>query len=382
MDFDLDEEQRAIVSTVKEFCERTVKPRAPELDRTGRFPSDTLAEMGKLGLLGPQVPLEFGGTELPAVTYACILEEIARACAATAVTYAVHTGVATYPLVEFGTPEQKREWLPRLASGETLGAFALSEPGVGSDPGGMEARAVRRGDEYVLSGTKAWITNGAYAGLFVVMAKTQPERRARGITAFLLSPRDAGVSMAKAEHKMGIRGSVTNVMNLDDVRIPAGRRLGEEGEGMRIALSALDASRVGIAAQGLGIARACLEESLAYAKERVAFGKPIGSFQAIQWKIADMATELEAARLLTLRAASLKDGGVRCTKEAAMAKLLASELAMKAAVQAVQIFGGNGYVTEFPVERYFRDAKVTTIYEGTSEIQRLVIARQLGLPTE
>lgn len=382
MDFSLTEEQHAIVATVREFCKRSVAPRARELDATGRFPSETLREMGALGLMGVAIPVEHGGAGLDSSTHALIMEEIARVCAATAVTWGVHTGVAAYPILDAGTESQKRRWLPTLASGEAIGAFALSEPGVGSDPGGMETRAVRRGDEYVLTGTKAWCTNGAHASTLIVMAKTAPEPRSRGISAFVLTPDMPGFSVGKAEHKMGIRGSDTRVLQLDEVPVPAENLLGKEGDGFKIAMRALDASRIGIAAQGVGVARACLEESLAYAKERQAFGRPIGSFEAIQWKLADMATEIDAARLLVLRAAWLRDNAQPFTKEASMAKLLATELAVKAAVQAVQVFGGNGYTTEFNVERYFRDAKVTTIYEGTSEIQKLVIAKQLGLPVE
>ncbi|HVL48115.1 MAG TPA: acyl-CoA dehydrogenase [Candidatus Thermoplasmatota archaeon] len=379
--FDLSEEQELIVKTVREFCEREVGPTAKRRDETAEFPHDILKKMAGLGLLGPVTPVEYGGAGLDARTYALIMEELSRWDAAVGVTYGVHTSVAVHPVVDAGSPEQMSRFLPKLASGERIGAFALSEPGAGSDPGGLATTAVRDGDHYVLNGTKTWCTNGHHAGHVIVMARTDPKAGNRGLSAFVVEPsKTPGFKPTSVEHKMGIRASVTSEIVLDNARVPAENLLGKEGDGFKLAMKALDASRIGIGAQGLGIARACLESSLAYAKEREQFGKPIGAFQAIQFYIADMATQVDAARFLVQRAAYLKDMGRPFTKEAAMAKLYATEVAQRAAITAVQIHGGNGYTTDYPVERYMRDAKVTTIYEGTSEIQHIVIARQLGLP--
>jgi alkylation response protein AidB-like acyl-CoA dehydrogenase len=395
--FDLSEEDRLIVKTVREFCEREVAPKAKERDEKRIFPRQELLKMAELGLLGPNIPVEHGGSALSAKTYALIMEEISRWDAAVGVTYGVHTSVAVYPLLEKGTPEQQAEAFPRLASGQRIGCFSLSEPSAGSDPGGLQATAIKEGDGYRVNGTKIWVTNGHEAGHVILIARTDPaagnraldapasasapqRSRTAGLSCFLLTdPFPKGFKLGATEHKMGIRGSVTSTFHLEDMWVPESARIGAEGDGFKLAMKALDPSRIGIAAQGLGIARASYEASLAYAKEREQFGKPIGSFQAIQWKIADMATRIEAARLLILRAADLKDRGLPFTKEAAMAKAYATELAQWASIEAVQIHGGNGYTTDYPVERYMRDAKITTIYEGTSEIQRVVIAKQLGL---
>lgn len=380
LDFDLSEEDRLILKTVREFCEKEVGPTAKERDEKRIFPRREMQKMAELGLLGPNIPEEFGGSALSARTYALIMEEISRWDASVGVTYGVHTSVAVYPLLEKGSPEQKAEALPKLASGQRIGAFSLSEPGAGSDPGGLATTAVREGDGYRINGTKTWVTNGHEAGHIVLIARTDPSAGNRGLSAFLLTdPFPKGFVLGSTEHKMGIRGSVTSELRLEDMWLPESARIGAEGDGFKLAMMALDPSRIGIGAQGLGIARASYEASLAYAKEREQFGRTIGSFQAIQWKLADMATRIDAGRLLILRAAELKDRGLPFTKEAAMAKLYATELAQWASIEAVQIHGGNGYTTDYPVERYMRDAKITTIYEGTSEIQHLVIARQLGL---
>ena len=381
LSFDLSEEDRLILKTVREFCEAEIAPRAKERDEKRIFPRRELARMAELGLLGPNIPEAYGGTGLSTRTYVLIMEELSRWDAAVGVTYGVHTSVAAYPLLEKGTEEQKREALPKLASGERIGCFSLSEPGAGSDPGGLQATAVRDGDGYRISGTKIWVTNGHEAGHVILIARTDPAAGNRGLSCFLLTaPFPKGFKLGATEHKMGIRGSVTSTIHLEDMWVPESARIGAEGDGFKLAMKALDPSRIGIGAQGLGIARAAYEASLAYAKEREQFGKPIGSFQAVQWKLADMATRIDAARLMIQRAAALKDAGQPFTKEAAQAKWYATELAQWAAIEAVQIHGGNGYTTDYPVERYMRDAKITTIYEGTSEIQQLVIARNLGLP--
>jgi alkylation response protein AidB-like acyl-CoA dehydrogenase len=402
LSFDFPDEDQLILKTVREFCEKEIAPRAKERDEKRIFPRAELRRMAELGLLGPNVPEEYGGTALSARTYALIMEELSRWDAAVGVTYGVHTSVAVYPLLDKGSPEQRAEALPKLASGERIGCFSLSEPSAGSDPGGLQATAVaeaaasadaaspqRRtatavadGDGYRINGTKIWVTNGHEAGHVILIARTDPSAGNRGLSCFLLTdPFPKGFKLGAKEHKMGIRGSVTSTFHLEDVWVPASARIGAEGDGFKLAMKALDPSRIGIGAQGLGIARGAYEASLAYAKEREQFGKPIGSFQAIQWKLADMATRIDAARMLVHRAAALKDAGQPFTKEAAMAKWYATELAQWATIEAVQIHGGNGYTTDYPVERYMRDAKITTIYEGTSEIQQLVIARQLGLPS-
>lgn len=380
--FDLPDEDRLILQTVREFCEREVGPTAKARDEKSVFPRREMMLMGELGLLGPNIPEAYGGSALSTRTFVLIMEELARWDASLAVTYGVHASVAVYPLLEKGTEAQKQEALPKLASGQRIGCFSLSEPSAGSDPGGLQSTAVKDGDGYRINGTKVWVTNGHEAGHVILVARTDPSAGNRGLSCFLLTdPFPKGFKLGATEHKMGIRGSVTSTIHLEDMWVPAGALIGAEGDGFKLAMKALDPSRIGIGAQGLGIARAAYEASLAYAKEREQFGKKIGSFQAIQWKLADMATRIDAARLLVLRAAELKDAGKPFTKEAAQAKWFATELAQWATIEAVQIHGGNGYTTDYPVERYMRDAKITTIYEGTSEIQQLVIAKQLGLPS-
>jgi butyryl-CoA dehydrogenase len=359
--------------TAREFAHGELLPRAAEIDREARFPAEALKQLGQLGFMGMMVPTEHGGAGFDAVAYALAIEEISRADASVGVILSVQNSLVCGALLLHGTAEQKRRWLPRLASGELLGCFALSEPQAGSDASNLKCAAVREGDAWLVNGTKNFVTSGAHADVILLLAQTELGARHRGITAFLVR-KGEGVVVAKQEHKLGIRGSDTTQLVFEGCRVPDADRLGEIGKGFGVAMSTLDGGRIGIAAQALGIARACLEDATAYATQREAFGKPIAEFQAIQWKLADMATELDAARLLTLRAAAMKDAHERYTAEAAMAKLFASDVAVRASRECVQIFGGYGYVQDFPAERHYRDAKITEIYEGTSEIQRMVIA--------
>jgi butyryl-CoA dehydrogenase len=377
LSFELSDEHRMIQETAREFARKEVLPQAAELDRTGHFPSDLVAKMAGLGLMGVAVPETYGGAGMDTIAYVLALEEIARACASTAVIMSVNNSLVCDPILSFGTEKQKREFLVPLARGEALGCFGLTEPAAGSDAGAQKTTAVLDGDSYVLNGTKNFITNAPKASACLLFAMTDKAKGHKGISAFLLDMHNPGVTAGKPEKKLGICASETASITLEDVRIPAANRLGAEGEGFKIAMATLDGGRIGIAAQAVGIARAALEDALGYAKERRQFGQTIASFQAIQWMLADMATEIEAARLLTFRAAWLKDRKVRHSKESSMAKLYASEAAMRAGVKGIQIFGGYGYMTEYPAERHFRDAKITEIYEGTSEIQRLVIAAAL-----
>jgi len=378
MDFTLSEEQRLLRDTLRDFVRREVMPEAGDLDRKSEFPASAIRRLAEMGLLGMAIPEAYGGTGLDSVSAAVAIEEIARGSAALAVTISVSNSVCAGPIARFGTEEQRRRYLPRLARGELLGGFSLTEADSGSDAARLRTRAVRDGDGYRLSGEKAWVTNVQVGGLFVVMASTDPGRGSRGITAFLVESDFPGFSFGKIEDKMGLRSSLTGGIQLQDCRVPAGNRLGEEGEGFKIAMATLDGARIGIAAQSVGIARGALEEAVAFARQREAFGQTISQFQAIQFMLADMATAIDAARLMVHRAAWLRDrGSVPYSREASMAKLFATEMVNRAAYQAVQIHGAYGYSREYPVERYYRDARVTTIYEGTSEIQRLVIARKL-----
>ncbi|HRC54601.1 MAG TPA: acyl-CoA dehydrogenase [Kofleriaceae bacterium] len=378
MNFDLSEDQQLVQKMARDFATAEVLPKAPAIDREHRHPAELVARMAELGLLGIAIPESHGGAGLDHVSYVLAMEEVSRACASTGVIMSVNNSLVCDPIYRFGTAAQHREFLAPLAAGQKLGCFGLSEPEAGSDAGAQRTTAERDGDTWVINGVKNWITNGPVADVCVLFAMTDRAAGTKGITAFILPMNAAGVRCGPPDDKLGIRGSKSCQIFLDDVRLPASAVLGEVGGGFKVALSTLDGGRVGIAAQALGIARATLEDSLAYAKDRKTFGKPIMQYQAIQWKLADMATELDAARLLTLRAAWLKDHKQPFTKEAAMAKLYASDVANRAAREGIQIFGGNGYVTEFPVERHFRDAKITEIYEGTSEIQRLVIAGHLA----
>jgi butyryl-CoA dehydrogenase len=376
-DLGLSEEQELAQRTARDFAREKVLPRAREIDEQGKVPQELLAEMASLGFLGIYVPESYGGAGLDALSYALVTEEINRACASTGVVMSSHVSLVVDPLLHHGSDAQKDRFLRPLASGEKLGCFALSEPASGSDAAAMRTSARRDGDAWVLNGTKNFITNGASADIALVFAQTDPQTRHRGIAAFVVEKGTPGFSVGKLEHKLGIRGSDTAQLLFQDCRVPAANLLGEVGEGFKIALSTLDGGRISIAAQAVGIARACLEDSLAYAQEREAFGKKIVEFQAIQWKLADMATEIDAARLLVWRAATLKDRGEDHILAAAQAKLFASDVAVRAARECVQIFGGYGYLTDFPAERHYRDAKITEIYEGTSEIMNLVIAEEI-----
>jgi butyryl-CoA dehydrogenase len=377
MQFQLTEEQQLVQKTARDFATHEVLPKASEIDREHRHPAELVERMAALGFLGIAVPEAWGGAGLDHVAYAVAMEEISRACASTGVIMSVNNSLVCDPILRFGTDAQKQRWLTPLAQGRLLGCFALSEPEAGSDAAAQRTTAVADGDHWVLSGTKNWITNGPVADVCVLFAMNDRAAGHRGITAFIV-PLDApGVRVGPPDDKLGIRGSKSSQIFVDDVRLPDDARLGEVGGGFKVAMSTLDGGRIGIAAQAVGIARACLEDSLGYAQQRKTFGKPIAQHQAIAFKLADMATEIDAARLLVWRAAWLKDRKLAYGKEAAMAKLYASDVANRAAREAIQVFGGNGYVTEFPVERHFRDAKITEIYEGTSEIQRLVIANHL-----
>jgi alkylation response protein AidB-like acyl-CoA dehydrogenase len=376
MDFELTADQRAIQALAREVAEAEIVPNAAAWDRERRFPDELYPKLAELGLLGVCVPEEYGGAGADFLSYVLVLEELSRADAGVGVTVAVHTSAATLPILAFGTEEQKARFVPPLARGERLGAFALTEPGSGSDAGSLRTTAEPDGEGWVLRGAKQWITNGSRAGTFVLFARTDPETAgARGISCFLLDAEH--VRVTREEEKLGLNSSTTSDLVLEGARVGRDRLLHEQGRGFRVAMATLDGGRIGIAAQALGIAQAAYETARAWALEREQFGRRIADFQAIQWKLADMATELDAARLLTYRAAWLKQQGRPHTAEGAKAKLFASELARRQTAEAIQILGGYGYTKELPAERYYRDAKVTEIYEGTSEIQRLVIARHL-----
>lgn len=375
MRFEPSDEQAQIRDMVRQVARKEFAPRAAEIDEVSRYPAENLALLAELGLLGMLYPAAYGGSEAGTVAYALALAEIAGGCASTSVGMAV-TNMVGETIFRYGNEEQRRRFLPGLASGSGAGAFALTEPSAGSDAFGMSTTAVSDGDTYVLNGSKAFITNGSYASVVIVMAVTAREPKKR-ISAFLVESGTPGFSVGKPEHKMGLKGSDTVSLAFDDCRVPKRNLLGEEGEGFRIAMTALDGGRIGIAAQAIGVARASLDAAVSYAKERRQFGQPLAEFQAIQWMIADSATDLDAAELLALRAASRKDAGGNLTREASIAKVFASEAAYRACHRAVQILGGYGYIREYPVERHLRDVKVTSIYEGTSEIQRIVIARDL-----
>ncbi|MDR7417512.1 MAG: acyl-CoA dehydrogenase [Armatimonadota bacterium] len=377
MAVELSDEHRMIQATVREFAARELLPIAADLDQRPRYPADVVAKAADLGLMGMMVPEEYGGQGLDPLAYVIAQEELARVSAGFQTIVTVNNSLVCDPILQFGTEEQRRRYLPGLASGRTLGCYCLTEPTAGSDAMSLRASAVLRDGEWVLSGTKVFVTNGVEADLCVVYARTEDTKGARGISAFLVEKSFPGVTVGKVEHKLGIRCSSTAEVVFDECRVPADNLLGQRGDGGKIALATLDGGRIGIAAQALGIARASLEDATAYVRQRHQFGAPVATFQAVRWALADMATRLEAARLLTYRAAALRAAGQPHAREAAMAKLAASETAMFAAHKAVQLFGGYGYIQEYAVERYFRDAKITEIYEGTSEIQRMVISRSL-----
>jgi butyryl-CoA dehydrogenase len=377
MDLELTEAQRSARDIARRFAREKLERVGVEIDRTHEFPADAVAELGKLGMLGVFIPEQYGGAGLDNVAYALVIEELSVECASTGVIVSAHSSLGCWPILGTGDDRQRRRYLPQMASGEWLGCFGLTEPQAGSDAAGQKTRAVRDGDSYVINGTKNFITNGPEAGVCILFAMTNPERGNKGISAFIVETASPGFQVVRNEDKMGIHGAHSAQLSFSDMRVPRENLLLGEGEGFKVAMKTLDGGRIGIASQAVGIARASLEASLKYAGERHSFGHPLADYQAIQWKLADMAVEVDAARLLTLQAASLKDAGRPCTKQSAMAKLFAAEAAMKAATEAVQIHGGYGYTKEFKVERYFRDAKITEIYEGTSEIQRLVISGQV-----
>jgi len=376
MDFSLTDDQREIQALAREFAQAEIEPHAAQWDREHRFPAELYGRLAELGLMGVCVPEELGGAGADFLSYILVLEELSRADAGVGVTVAVHTSACTLPILGFGTEEQRARFVPPLARGETIGAFALTEPGAGSDAGSLRTRADADGDGWRIEGTKQWITNGSHAGTFLTFARTDQEQPgSRGVSAFLLDAEH--VRVTREEEKLGLNSSSTADLVIEGAQVGRDRLLHEEGKGFAIAMSTLDGGRIGIAAQALGIAQAAYDVAREYAKERRTFGKAIAEHQAIQWKLADMSTEIDAARLLVYRAAWLKDRGEAVTEAGAKAKLFASEMARRQTAEAIQILGGYGYTKEFPVERYYRDAKITEIYEGTSEIQRLVIARSI-----
>jgi len=374
MDFELNETQRAVQQTARDFAQKTILPAAAGIDRDERFPLEILKGLADLGLMAVNVPESLGGAEAGVVAYSLAMIEVARAFASTAVTMAV-TNMVGEVIAKFGTPEQAQKHCPKLADGTyAAGAFGLSEPGAGSDPGAMRTTAEKRGDKWILNGQKMWITSGAHAGVIVVWARTGGAGT-KGISCFLVEKDTPGLVIGKHEDKMGLRGSNTVSLTFDNMELPEGALLGDLGGGFKIAMMALDGGRIGISSQAIGIATAALDESIEYAKDRKQFDKPIAEFQAIQWMIADSKTELDASRLLCLRAASMKERGVPFSKEASMSKAYSTEAAVRICNRAVQVFGGNGYMREFPAERHLRDVRVTTIYEGTTQVQKIVTAR-------
>lgn len=377
MDFQLNEGQELIRRTVREFAEKELAPVAAELDREEKFPAEIIEKMARLDLFALPFSEDYGGTGDGYLAYAVAVEEISRACASTGITYAAHCSIGTGPIYLFGTEEQKKRWVVPCARGKMLAAFGLTEPEAGSDAGATRTTAVLEGDEWVINGNKCFITNASQAGVAVITAITEPGLGSRGISAFIVPADTPGFKVSPPYKKLGLRASDTAEIILEDVRVPQENLLGRRGDGFKQFLAVLDGGRISIGAMSVGIAQACLDASLAYARERRQFGRPIAEFQAIQFKLADMATSIELARLAVYRAAWLKDRGLPFTRESAMAKLFASETAVRAALEAVQIYGGYGYTADYPVERYLRDAKLMEIGEGTSEIQRLVIARQL-----
>lgn len=370
------DEQIMMRDMVRQFAQEKIQPWVERME-AGEFPRELLQQMGELGLMGITTPEDLGGSGMDFTSYIIAINELSKVSAVMGVILSVHTSVGTNPIIYFGNGEQKKRYVPKLATGEYLGAFCLTEPSAGSDAGSLQSKAVRDGDEYVINGSKVFITNGGEADVYIVFASTNPAEKTKGISAFIVEKGTPGLIIGKDEHKMGLHGSRTVQLTFDNCRIPADNLLGEEGEGFKIAMANLDVGRIGIAAQALGIAEAALEASTAYAKERIQFGKPIAAQQGVGFKLADMATAVESAKLLVYRAADLRAKALPCGAEASMAKLFSSRTAVQTAIEAVQIFGGYGYTEDYPVERYFRDAKVTEIYEGTSEIQRLVISKHL-----
>ena len=374
MNFQLTEEQQLIRNMVREFAENEVKPIAAEIDKTHRFPEETVKRMAELGLLGLTIPEELGGAGGDVLSYSGAVEELSRVDATHGTIVSAHISLGIHPIMNFGTDEQKKKYVPDLASGKKLAAFCLTEPGAGTDAAAQLTVAEKQGDKYILNGSKVFITNGAYAETFIVFAMTDKSKGLKGITAFIVEKAFPGFVVGQLEDKLGICGSSTTEIIFKNCEVPVANLLGKEGEGFKVAMNTLDGGRIGIASQAVGIAQGALEAAIDYAKERKQFGKPIAANQGLQWMMADMAVAVESARLLTQRAAFMKEAGMRFSKEAAMAKLYASETAMEVATKAVQIHGGIGYTKSYPVERYMRDAKITEIYEGTSQVQRMVIA--------
>ena len=374
MKLELNEEQLLLQKSVREFAESEVKPRAPELDETGHFPRDLFAKAAELGLTGVALPDSEGGAGFDHISYTIVIEEISRCCASTGVILSVQNSLYCDPIHRYGTEEQKKKFLLPFARGEKIGCYALTEPQAGSNAAALQTKAVKRGERYVMNGTKAWITNGGAADAAIVYVNTDPAKSEKGITALVVEKGTPGFKVGKEERKLGISATACSELVFTDCEVPESNRIGNEGEGYKVALSTLDGGRIGIAAQAAGIAQGAFEASLKYSQERLAFGHPIAQFQAIQFMLADMATEIDAARLLIRKAAWKQDTGARFSQDAAMAKLFASEMATRVAHKAIQIHGGNGYSREYPVERAYRDARITEIYEGTSEIQRLVIS--------
>jgi acyl-CoA dehydrogenase len=373
----LNEDQSLFKKMISEIAAKEFAPIAAELDKTHKFPRANLKLLSELEVMGLTIDEKYGGAGMDYICYSLATEEISKACASTGTMYSAHLSLCAMPIEIFGNEEQKKHYLPKLCSGEYLGAFALSEPGNGSDAAAMRTKAVEDGDHYVLSGSKAWITNGAEADVYIVLAQSDFELKHKGVTAFIVEKGTPGMSFGKPEDKLGIRASATCQIHFDDCKVPKKNILGKPGDGFKIAMQTLDGGRIGMASQAIGIAQAAFEDSIKYAETREAFGESILNFQAIQFKLANMSTDIEAARLLAYQAACLHDAGKKFTRAAAQAKLFASEMCMKHTIEAIQIHGGYGYTTEYNVERYLRDAKITEIYEGTSEIQRIVIAKEL-----
>jgi alkylation response protein AidB-like acyl-CoA dehydrogenase len=371
------EEQEMMRRMVRDFAHEVIAPQVEKMEETDEFPLEVVRKMGEYGLMGIPIEEKWGGAEADFISYILAINEISKVSPTVGVILSVHTSVGTNPIVYFGNEEQKKKYVPKLASGEYIGAFALTEPNAGSDAASLRTSAVKKGDKYILNGSKVFITNAGVADTYITFAVTDPSKGPKGISAFIVDKDTPGFAVGKKEKKMGLHGSNTCELIFDNAEVPAENLLGEEGMGFTIAMANLDVGRIGIAAQGLGIAEGAFEHALAYAKERHQFGKPIAAQQAISFKLADMATQIEASRMLVYRAASLRNQGIKCGMEASMAKRFATDTAMKVTTEAVQIFGGYGYTREYPVERYFRDAKITQIYEGTNQIQRIVISKHL-----
>lgn len=377
MDFSISKKEQLFLNMIREFAEKEVKPLAAEVDEEERFPIETVRKMGSLGIMGIPIPKEYGGAGGNNILYTMAVEELSRVCATTGVIVSAHTSLCCAPIMEHGTEEQKMKYLPKLATGEWIGAFGLTEPNAGTDASAQQTFAVKEGDHYVLNGSKIFITNAEYADVYIIMAMTDKSQGTRGISAFIVEKSFPGFSVGKKEKKMGIRGSATCELIMENCIVPAENLLGKEGKGFSIAMKTLDGGRIGIASQALGIAQGAMDETVKYTKERKQFGKPLCKFQNMQFQLADMQTRIEASRLLVRKAAWKKDGKIPYSADAAMAKLFAAETAMEMTTKAVQYHGGYGYTREYPVERMMRDAKITEIYEGTSEVQRMVIAGQL-----